>query len=266
MLEPTRARVVLAKKLSGDVVHLTLEPEKKIDNWTPGQFLMLSVPGFGEIPVGFASYGKKQFDVAIRSVGAVTSRLFESKKGDYVGVRGPFGNGFNVAGLKGRDLIMLTGGCGIPPFRSLIHYVETHRKDFGEVFLVYGARSPQDLLFSEEFPNWERFMKVLTTIDRAAPEWKGCVGFAHTRLADIKLKDAKTATAILCGPPMMYKPAVIELGKMGIDNSEILLSFERRMKCGVGICQHCAINEKYVCKDGPVFSYKQVQEEMPDAF
>lgn len=263
---PIRGKLALAKKISADVVHLTIEPEKPITKWNPGQFLMLSVLGFGEIPVGFASYGKNRFDVAVRSVGAVSGRLFnDAKKGDYVGVRGPFGNGFDVNHLKGRDIIMITGGCGIPPFRSLIHYIEMHRKDFGEVFLVYGARSPQDLLFSEEFPNWEKFMRVLTTIDREAPGWNGCVGFAHTRLSDIALTDPKNATAIMCGPPMMYKPAIAEAKKMGIEDSEILLSFERRMKCGDGICQHCAINDKYVCKDGPVFSYKKILEEMPDA-
>ncbi|MFH0962250.1 MAG: FAD/NAD(P)-binding protein [archaeon] len=264
--EPIRAKVAEAKRISSDVIHLTLRPERRMENWKPGQFLMLSVFGFGEIPVGFASYGKNEFDVAVRTIGSVSGKLFSAEKGDYVGVRGPFGNGFDVKALKGRDLIMVTGGCGIPPFRSLIHYVEKHRKDFGQVWLVYGARTPQDLLFSEEFPNWEKFMEVLATIDRAAPGWAGCVGFANQRLADIKLEKPENATAILCGPPMMYRPTVESLKKMGLADQDILLSFERRMKCGVGVCQHCAINEKYVCKEGPVFSYKQVMEEMPDAF
>lgn len=265
MLPPVRARVEVAKRLSGDVIHLTLKPEAPLSGWRPGQFLMLSVLGIGEIPVGFASYGRREFDVAVRSVGSVSGALFEAKEGDYLGVRGPFGNGFDVKALKGRDLIMVTGGCGIPPFRSLIHYVELHRKDFGNVFLVYGARTPQDLLFSEEFPRWQEFMTLLTTIDKAAPGWNGCVGFANQRIPEITLANAANATAILCGPPMMYPPAIKSLKDLGLADQDILLSFERRMRCGVGICQHCAINDKYVCKEGPVFSLKTVKEEMPDA-
>jgi sulfhydrogenase subunit gamma (sulfur reductase) len=265
MLEPTRAKVTEAKKISADVVHLTLRPEKKLLKWNPGQFLMLSVLGFGEIPVGFASYGKREFDVAVRAVGAVSNKLFEARKGDFVGVRGPFGNGFRIDKLKKRDIILVTGGCGIPPFRSLIHYVKMHREKFGKLFLVYGARSPLDLLFAEEFPGWEKFMTVLTTIDKPYPGWTGCVGFPNQRIPDIKLESPEKATAILCGPPMMYPPVIKSLKEMGLADEDILLSFERRMRCGVGICQHCGVDEKYICKEGPVFSLKEVQTEVPDA-
>ncbi len=265
MLPPIRARVEDARRISPDVIHLTLSPERRISDWKPGQFLMLSALGVGEIPVGFASYGKKEFDVSVRSVGGVSTFLFGAKRGDHVGVRGPFGNGFDVGALAGRDIVLVTGGCGIPPFRSFIHYLRLHRKEFGKVFLIYGARSPADLLFQAEFPDWEQFMHVLTTIDKPAEGWTGCVGFAHTRLADVRIDKPAEAAAILCGPPMMYKPAVAALLAMGLPAERILLSFERRMRCGVGVCQHCAIDEKYPCTDGPVFSYKAVLEEMPDA-
>jgi NAD(P)H-flavin reductase len=265
MLSPTPARVIESRKLSQDVVQLKLAPDRPLKAWMPGQFLMLSVSGFGEIPVGFASFGEKSFDVSVRAVGSVTNKLFSMEKGDYAGVRGPFGNGFGIENLRGKDLIMVTGGCGIPPFRAMIQYLRKNRKDFGEIFLVYGARSPADLLFSHEFPGWESFMRVLTTIDRPAPGWTGCVGFANQRISEIKLANPANAVAVLCGPPPMYPPAVKSLLALDVPEENVLVSLERRMKCGCGVCQHCGIGEKYVCTDGPVFSYKKLREEMPDA-
>ncbi|MGC1121478.1 MAG: 4Fe-4S dicluster domain-containing protein [Candidatus Methanofastidiosia archaeon] len=235
----------------------------------PGQFIELSIMGFGEAPISISSApGKKRFELAVRKVGDVTSKLHTMKPGDKVGIRGPFGTGFGVEALKGRNLLFIAGGIGIIPTRSLINHVLDHRQDFGEVAILYGCKKPCELLFSDEVAEWDRREDIthFQSVD-ACPEgecWEGEIGLI-TCLIPLADFDPKSTIAIVVGPPIMYKFVIQDLLEKGMSEENIIVSLERRMKCGVGKCGHCQINGVYVCKEGPVFNYSQIKE-LPEAF
>jgi NAD(P)H-flavin reductase len=184
------------------------------------------------------------------------------QEGDSVGVRGPFGKGFPVdAEMLGSDVVFICGGIGLVPVRSAIEYVLRHRHDYGEVAIVYGTKTPAEQLFVDELAEWEKdeSVKFLETVDRAAPEWKKHVGVITTLIPELEVKPESTKV-IVCGPPIMYKFVIMELTAIGIPDDQIYVSLERRMKCGVGRCGHCQINELYTCMDGPVFKYSEVKD------
>jgi sulfite reductase subunit B len=230
----------------------------------PGQFVEVSVFGIGEAPISLSSSPTKKetFEVCVRKLGNVTTKLHRLNVGDKVGIRGPFGNGFDVGSLKGKDLLFIAGGLGIAPLRSLINYVLDNRKDFGRVYLLYGCKEPKELLFSDELVSIasKENVEFKPTVDRC-PEsgvWEGNIGVITTLIPQVSFDPEKTL-AILCGPPVMYKFVIADLKKRNVPDDHIIMSLERRMKCGVGKCGHCQINQIYVCKDGPVFNYSKIK-------
>jgi len=233
----------------------------------PGQFMELSLFGFGEIPIGFASSPtrKDSFDVVVRKVGRVSTAIFNLERGNSVFMRGPYGRGFDLESIQDQNVLIVAGGIGLAPTRSLIQYILDRRKEFGRFTLFYGAKTPKDQLFSQDLDLWRRSKDVefFETVDRTEPGWGGNVGLITSLFKKTKL-DPDTRV-VVCGPPIMYKFVLRELVGGGIRYENIFLDLERRMKCGVGKCGHCQINDQYVCVDGPVFTYQKLRE-MEEAF
>ena len=213
------------------------------------------------------------FEIVVRKVGDLTSKLFNMKVGDKLGVRGPFGTGFDVKKLKNKNLLFVAGGLGLPPMRSLINYVTSKdkRSNFKKITILYGCKQPCELLFDDEINNWKKIKNVecKLTVDQCQDGdcWAGEVGLITTLFPKIKLDktDSKNTIAIIIGPPVMYKYVIKCLKTIGFPDENIFVSLERRMKCGVGKCGHCQINGIYVCKEGPVFNYSQIKN-LPEAF
>jgi sulfite reductase subunit B len=229
----------------------------------PGQFVEISIFGIGEAPISVSSSPTKKgsFEIAVRAVGNVTQALHKLDRGATVGIRGPFGKGFPVAELKGKDILFVAGGIGLVPLRSLINYVLDHRADFGRVQVLFGAKTPAEQLFVDELAKWRtsKELEYLETVDRADDRWKGNVGVITTLFPKINIDPKKTA-AVIVGPPVMYRFAILEAQVKGIPDEQIIVSLERRMKCGVGKCGHCQINDLYVCQEGPVFTYAKIKD------
>lgn len=228
----------------------------------PGQFVEVSILGLGEAPISISSSPTRNgsFQLAVRNVGNVTRRLHTMKKGAYVGIRGPFGNGFPLDDLEGKDVLLIAGGIGLFPLRSLIQYILNRRESFGRVILLFGARSPAERLFVDELDAWRQRPDVefYETVDRGDQDWKGNVGVITTLIPGITI-DPKNTMAAVVGPPIMYRFVIGELKKKDLADENIILSLERRMKCGVGKCGHCQINGVYVCLEGPVFTLDRLR-------
>jgi len=244
-------------------VELKLDSGKELGH-LPGQFVEVSVLGIGEAPISISSSPTRNgsFQIVVRNAGSVTRAIHSLKTGDKVGIRGPFGTHFPVDSLmKGKDIIFVCGGIGLVPVRSAINYVLDHRQDYGDVRILFGAKTPVDRLFVDEAMEWKSKENVhyMETVDRGDEQWTGNVGVITTLMTDMMVDPAKTM-AIICGPPLMYKFAILSLYKTGIADQNIYLSLERHMKCGVGKCGHCQINQLYVCQDGPVFKWTDISE------
>jgi sulfite reductase subunit B len=233
-------------------------------NHKPGQFVEVSVFGVGEAPISLSSSPTKKgtFELCVRKIGNVTTKLHTLDVGDKVGIRGPFGNGFDIEFLKGKDLLFVAGGLGIAPLRSLFNYVLDNREDYGRVTLLYGCKEPRELLFGDEMVALEKRddVEYKPTVDWC-PEnelWTGNIGVITTLIPQVNF-DPETTYAIVVGPPIMYKFVIADLKKRNVPDDHIIVSLERRMKCGVGKCGHCQINQIYVCKEGPVFNYSKIK-------
>jgi len=225
----------------------------------PGQFIMLSVPGTGEIPISISSSPSRPevLELCVRRVGRVTQALYRLKTNDVVGVRGPYGNGYPMQDIMANDILLAAGGLGMAPLRSLLWYALDHRDKFGNITLMYGAKRPEDMLFREELVALvdRTDINCLLTVD-ADPSgtWKNHIGLLPT-LFDIAKIDPVHTYAAVCGPPVVYKFMLQRLLDVGFPKNRILMSLERRMKCGVGKCGHCSIGYKYTCMQGPIFTY-----------
>lgn len=231
-----------------------------------GQFMEVSLPGKGEAPISIASAPSQRgfLELTIRAVGKLTRGIHDLKKGDFIYLRGPYGNSFLFAEIKGRNLIFVAGGIGLPPLRSLINQVFDSRTDFGRIKIFYGARTPDELCFKEELRRWQEIpdTEVWITVDRAAGGWDGSVGVVTELWKKTEISPAN-ATAFVCGPPLMIKFVLRRLIQDGFSEDEIYVTLERYMKCGIGKCGHCNVGEKFVCTDGPVFSYAQIKKFPP---
>jgi sulfhydrogenase subunit gamma (sulfur reductase) len=231
--------------------------------YKPGQFIEVSLYGYGEAPFGMATSPTRKdcFITTIRSVGTLTKELHKLQVGNEVGIRGPFGNNFPFEEVKKKNILFMGGGIGLPPLRSLIHYMLDKRKDYYNITVLYGARTPKDLVYKEELKEWEKSkdLKLLVTVDAADETWKGNVGVVGSLLKQVNL-DVLNTYAFVCGPPIMIRFAIQDLLKLNFPEENIITTLERYMKCGVGKCGHCAIGYKYVCVDGPVFNYKQIKK------
>ena len=231
-------------------------------DYQPGQFVELSVFGVGEAPFCIAQSPTRSdfIEVTVRRTGSVTNRLHTYQPGDVVGLRGPFGNCFPFDRAKGKDLIFVGGGIGLPPLRSLINFVLDHRDDYREVHVLYGARTPADRVYKKELAAWGRSDKLslVETVDRADETWTGHVGVVTKLLKGMSV-DTSSTVAFTCGPPVMLTFVVAELVGLGIPSRNIVTTLERYMKCGVGKCGHCCVGQHYICVDGPVYNYDQIQ-------
>jgi sulfhydrogenase subunit gamma (sulfur reductase) len=241
--------------------------------YRPGQFAMLSVQGAGECPIGIASSpldeGCVEFTVKRYPDGLVSASLHNLGVGAVVGVRGPYGNSFPLEEMAGKSVLIIGGGFAFTTLRSAIRYVihGTNRAKFGDLTVIYGARNPGELLYKEELSQWEGRgdMKVVLTVDKAERGWKGREGFVPAIVKETAVKTGNDA-AIVCGPPVMLKFTIPVLLEAGFAPEVIYTSLERRMSCGLGKCGKCGISNKYVCKDGPIFSVKEIGESLEAVF
>ncbi len=231
----------------------------------PGQFVQVSLPGLTEAPISVANSPTREgyFELAVRKAGLLTTALHQLLPGAQIGIRGPFGRPFQLDDLLGKQLLLLAGGCGLAPLRSLIQYCQDQPSDYASVQIFYGARSPQDLLFKEELDNWQisSSFSCQYTVDQipATSCYDGQTGLLTGLLADKQI-DAANACAVVVGPPQMYWPVISELRRLGLTgHKQIMLSLERQMRCGVGKCGHCTIEHLYCCTDGPIFWLEQVE-------
>jgi len=244
---------------------IVLGSEERMQNFafSPGQVGQLSVFGTGEATfvINSPPTRKDYLQFSVMRVGDVTARLHTLSAGDRIGVRAPLGNDFPVESMQGRDIVFIGGGIGMAPLRTLLLFMLDNRRDYGKIRVLYGARSPQDMAFSYELPQWlERTdMETVLTIDREAEGWKHRVGLIPNVLLEMA-PSPDNAVAVTCGPPIMIKFTLQALKKLGFQDEQIITTLEKRMKCGVGICGRCNIGTKYVCVDGPVFSYAQLRE------
>lgn len=226
-----------------------------------GQFIMCTIFGSGEFAVSLPpSPENDRFHISVRAAGKVTGALHKLKVGDKVGIRGPFGNGFPFEEIKGKNVVYVAGGIGLIPLRSSIVHVLQNRDQFGRIILLYGARTPADLMYQYNIEEWQKIkgFETFISIDTPAPGWKGEVGFVNMLIdkANIPVEDTY---AFVCGPPVMFNSVIKELLARGIREENIISTLERHMKCGIGKCQHCAIGRTLVCTDGPVYTYKQIK-------
>lgn len=231
-------------------------------SWEPGQFVEVTVFGVGEAPIGFASNPMEPcpFELTVVARGKVTRAMHALRVGDRVGIRGPLGNCWPLEQTKGMDLLIVSGGCGLAPLRPLILHVLANRNDYGDIWLLYGARTPADRDYKQDLETWaaRNDMYVLQSVDVPDGTWKQHVGVVGSLLPLVKLNPEETA-AFVCGPPVMIKFVARDLLKMGFTEDRVITSLERHMKCGIGKCGHCCINHLYVCTDGPIFTYQQVR-------
>lgn len=235
----------------------------------PGQCAMLSVPPVGEALFSITSSptDSEYLEFSIKKTGLVTDYLHEIEEGNQLGLRGPYGNGFPLPLFKDKNLLFIGGGIGLAPLRSLIRYCLANRADYGDIHIVYGARSYEDLIQKKELKeDWPRVpgTKVYLTIDVEEEGWDGHVGFVPQYVEELGFSPQHTV-AITCGPPIMIKFVLAGLERLGFRPDQIITTLEMRMKCGVGKCGRCNIGDKYVCKDGPVFSYAELKE-LPDEY
>lgn len=261
---PRPYRIVRTQRELADTVTLKLTPEdgEAVMEFAPGQFNMLYVFGVGEIAISISGdpLNRSTLTHTVRAVGTVSRAIRELAASDTIGVRGPFGAGWPLEAAEGRDVIVVAGGIGLAPLRPAMYRLMAERERYGRVVLLYGARTPRDILFRHEVERWrtQLDLDVLVTVDRADPSWHGSVGVV-TRLIPHAPIDPANAVAFLVGPEIMMRLTAAELMTFGLAAENIYLSMERNMKCAVGFCGHCQFGPYFICKDGPVFSLPQVQ-------
>jgi sulfhydrogenase subunit gamma (sulfur reductase) len=229
----------------------------------PGQFMMVSIGGIGEAPISVSSSPSRGafLELGVRKTGVLTATMHAMQVGDDLGLRGPFGTFFDVEAMKGKNMLLISGGCGLAPMRALIQYLEDHQQDYGRVTILYGAKSPQDTLYKDELKAWQQspVLDCQVTVDNVTSGtcWDGNVGLITTLIPPLTVNPDNTI-AVIVGPPIMYRFVIPELYEKGLADTDIVVSLERYMKCGVGKCGHCTIDHLYCCTDGPVFRLDQV--------
>jgi len=261
---PSPVRVRRVGKETYDTFTLELEPANGTDGFpfAPGQLNMLYVVGVGEVPISISGDPTKPQTLVhtVRSVGAVTEAICKLKHGDVLGVRGPFGSHWPVEEAAGSDVVIVAGGIGLAPLRPALYYLLSNREKYGRIVLLYGARTREDLLYTSELEKWRgQFdLEVGVTVDTATAGWRGNVGVVTTLIPRAQFDPAQ-AVAMVCGPEVMIRFTIRGLEERGIGPENVFISLERNMKCAIGFCGHCQFGPTFVCKDGPVFRYDQVQ-------
>jgi NAD(P)H-flavin reductase len=261
---PQRYRILRVRREIADTFTIELEPEdgSDIPPFITGQFNMLYVYGVGEIPISISGDPAKRRPLVhtTRAVGIVSRAMSELAPGDVIGVRGPFGSHWPIEQAIGKDIVIVAGGIGLAPLRSAMYQIISQREKYGKVVLLYGARTPRDILYRRELENWRAHfdLEVYVTVDRAITGWHGSVGVV-TRLVSRAPFDPRATVALVCGPEIMMRFSAMELENRGVAAERIFVSMERNMKCAIGFCGHCQYGPYFVCKDGPVFQYSRVQ-------
>ena len=261
---PQRYRVQHIRNEIPDTFTLELEPEDggDIPPFATGQFNMLYIFGVGEIPISISGdpTRRKPLVHTTRAVGTVSRAMRELKPDDVIGVRGPFGSHWPIERAEGKDVVIAAGGIGLAPLRSVMYHVISQREKYGKAVLLYGARTPADILYHRELQLWRTHfdLDVYVTVDRATGSWRGSVGVV-TQLISRAPFDPRNTVAMVCGPEIMMRFTAAELEKRGVATEDISVSMERNMKCAVGLCGHCQYGPNFVCKDGPVFQYSQIK-------
>ena len=264
MYIPSPAKIVKVEQLTALEKLFQVElPVGQSLGHDPGQFVEVSLLGIGEAPISISSSPSRSnghFELCVRKVGDVTAAMHNLKAGATIGVRGPFGHGFPVESMRGKDIIFAAGGLGLAPARSLINQVLDERDKFGRVIILYGAKNPSELLFRDELEQWSNRSDIEfhVTVDRPDSTWVGNAGVITTLFKFVTVSPRNTV-AVTVGPPIMYRFVLMELLSKGIPEGQIWMSLERRMKCGVGKCGHCQINNFYCCQQGPAFTYAQIK-------
>jgi NAD(P)H-flavin reductase len=261
VMSPAPCRIIGVERELHDTYTLEIEPPG--DDWSflPGQYTMLYAFGIGEVPISISGDPGDSTKIVqtIRAVGAVSDALVGLQPGDSVGVRGPFGTAWDTAAAEGRDVLIVAGGVGLAPLRPVVFDVLNHRDRYENVTLMYGARSPADLLFATQISEWRsRFdFEVLVTVDHGDEAWRGPVGVV-TSLINRSSFDGDTAVAFVCGPEVMMRFTIQALERKGLSDDRLYVSMERNMKCGIGLCGHCQLGKYFLCKDGPVMTCAQM--------
>ena len=257
---PVPFRVVARERETHDTWTLELEPAAGAPvRAQPGQFTMLYAFGTGEVPISISGVGGERLVHTVRAVGDVTRAICESQPGTLLGVRGPFGNAWPLTDAVGGDVVVVAGGIGLAPLRAAFRHLLEHRADYGELALLYGARTPDDLIYTEELDRWrgERDVQVEITVDHAEGGWRGKVGVVPKLIGNARF-EATAVSAFVVGPEIMMRYAAQALLDRGVAPARIHLSMERDMKCGLGHCGHCQLGPTLICRDGPVYSYDRV--------
>jgi NAD(P)H-flavin reductase len=261
---PIPYRVQRLSKETHDTFTLELEPLNGgvTPAFEPGQFNMLYAFGAGEVPISISGDPAQSQTLihTIRAVGTVTQAMRRVRRGDVLGVRGPFGAHWPTTEAEGKDIVMVTGGIGLAPLRPVIYHLVAHRRKYGKIALLYGARTAQDVLYAQELAHWrgEFDLQVEVTVDSAADDWRGNVGVVTSLLPRARFDPADTI-ALVCGPEVMMRFTLLELQKRHLGTEQIFVSLERNMQCGIGLCGHCQLGPLFICKDGPVFRYDRIQ-------
>lgn len=262
---PSPYRVQRVRQDTYDTFTLELQPANGAGGlrFNAGQFNMLYIFGVGEVPISISGDPATPATLVhtTRAVGTVTKAMRQLKRGDVLGVRGPFGTHWPVAEAAGNDAVIVAGGIGLAPLRPALYALLANREKFGKVVLLYGTRTPSDILFRRELESWRSRLdlEVYVTVDRATGNWRGNVGVVTTLIPKAPF-DPRSAVAMVCGPEIMMRFTVLELQKRGVPVENIFLSMERNMKCAVGFCGHCQFGPTFVCKDGPVFRYDRIKD------
>lgn len=263
---PRPFRIVDVSTETPDTYTLVMEDlEGPGVEFLPGQFLMLYVFGVGEVPISIAGNPRMPATLVhtVRAVGAVTNAICALRPGDVLGVRGPYGAGWPLDEATGLDLLIIAGGVGLAPLRPAVIEAMTRSEEFESVSLLYGARTPTDLLFKQDLLGWETSaaLNLEVTVDRATSDWWGDVGVVTNLLPRIAYEPAHTA-AFVCGPEVMMRVVARRLRDQGVDTDRIWISLERNMKCAIGFCGHCQFGPDFVCRTGPVVPYRRVAERL----
>jgi len=265
---PQPATVEFINPLNATEIFLKVTMDDLPLNYLPGQFVEVSIPGIGEAPISISSSPTQSpgFEMVVRKVGNVTNKIHQLRFGDKIGIRGPFGNGkYPIDEAKNHDLVFICGGIGLIPQRAFINYVLDNRDDYKRVTIFQGTKDFDQRIFHDQIHIWRESENVnfLETIDVPDERWDGNVGVITTLMPNIQ-SDLTKAKIFICGPPVMYKFVLITMTEKNIPRENVFLNLERKMKCGVGKCGHCQMNDRYTCMDGPVFRYSDLKN-VPEA-
>jgi len=259
---PIKATIIKVIEETPTIKTFHLRPETQIP-FATGQFVEITVPGVGEAPFTPSSspFVSETMDVTVMNVGCVTMRLHEMKEGDLVGIRGPYGKGYPLLEMQGKEVLILGGGVGMAPLRSFLLTLLAQTEKYKRIILCYGARTPMDIVYKEQFKEWmqNEHLEVYRSVDKTDGSWRETEGVVTVLLDKCKV-DLNNSVGVVCGPPIMMKFGTLKLLEKGFRPENIYLSMEKNMSCGLGKCGHCQLGRYFVCKDGPVFTYNVIKD------